>query len=157
MKVVNFFLFSAGLLIAWMILFPLWSVAIGMIVLIAPALGFLAWTISIGLCGYLVLHLLFVVPGVLVGERGLFRATVESFMMVQSQFPSTAGLVLLIVVIYEGLGFIWSLPSSDSWALLVGIVGNGCIVTGLTAATFVFYQERVDQIPKLRRFSVQAE
>jgi hypothetical protein len=54
-----------------------------------------------------------------------------------------------VVVIYEGLGFVWSLPSGDSWALLIGILGNGCIATGLTAATFVFYQEQIGQLPKL--------
>jgi hypothetical protein len=150
-KLVNVFLFATILLVLGMIAVPLWSLAVGTIMLIAPLFGFLAWAISVGLAGYLALHLLFVLPGVLVGERGLFRATLESFVMIQTQFPSVVGLILAVVVIYEGLGFIWSLPSSDSWALLVGILGNGCIATGLTAATFVFYQERVGQLPELRR------
>jgi hypothetical protein len=150
-KLVNVFLFATILLVLGMIAVPLWSLAVGTVMLIAPPFGFLAWAISVGLAGYLALHLLFVLPGVLVGERGLFRATLESFVMIQSQFPSVVGLILAVVVIYEGLGLIWSLPSSDSWALLVGILGNGCIATGLTAATFVFYQERVGQLPELRR------
>jgi hypothetical protein len=53
------------------------------------------------------------------------------------------------------LGFIWSLPTSDSWTLLIGIVGNGCIATGLTAATFVFYRERIGQLPEFSRLSGQ--
>jgi hypothetical protein len=150
-KFVNVFLFATILLVLGMIVVPIWSLAVGTIMLIAPPFGFLAWAISVGLAGYLVLHLLFVLPGVLVGERGLFRATLESFVMIQTQFPSVVGLILAVVVIYEGLGFVWSLPSSDSWALLVGILGNGCIATGLTAAMFVFYQERVGQLPELRR------
>ena len=156
-KIANVFLFATILFILGMIVVPLWSLAVGAIMLIAPPFGFLAWVIGTGLGGYLALHLLFVLPGVLVGERGLFRAMVESFVMIQMQFPSVVGLILAVVVIYEGLGFIWSLPSSDSWALFVGILGNGCIATGLTSAIFVFYQERVGQLPKLRRASVKTE
>jgi MFS family permease len=152
-KLLSMFLFVAGLLMAVAVLVPLWSVAVGTVLMIAPPIGFLAWMISVGLGGYLALHLMFVVHGVLLGERGLFRATVESFMLIQTQFPSVMGLVLLALVIYEGLGFIWSLPTGDSWKLLVGIVGNGCIATGLTAATFVFYRERIGQLPEFSRLS----
>ena len=152
-KLFSMFLFIAGLLMAVAVLVPLWSVAVGTVLMIAPPIGFLAWMISIGLGGYLALHLMFVVHGVLLGERGLFRATVESFMLIQTQFPSVMGLILLALVIYEGLGFIWSLPTSDSWTLLIGIVGNGCIATGLTAATFVFYRERIGQLPEFSRLS----
>jgi hypothetical protein len=152
-KLLSMFLFVAGLLMAVAVLVPLWSVAVGTVLMIAPPIGVLAWMISVGLGGYLALHLMFVVHGVLLGERGLFRATVESFMLIQTQFPSVMGLVLLALVIYEGLGFIWSLPAGDSWTLLIGIVGNGCIATGLTAATFVFYRERIGQLPEFSRLS----
>jgi MFS family permease len=152
-KLLSMFLFVAGLLMAVVVLVPLWSMAVGTVLMIAPPIGFLAWMISVGLGGYLALHLMFVVHGVLLGERGLFRATVESFMLIQTQFPSVMGLILLALVIYEGLGFVWSLPGGDSWALLVGIVGNGCIATGLTAATFVFYRERIGQLPEFSRLS----
>jgi hypothetical protein len=156
-KLVNVFLFATVLLIVGMIVVPLWSLAVGAIMLVAPPFGFLAWVIGTGLGGYLVLHLLFVLPGVLVGERGLFRAILESFLMIQMQFPSVVGLILAVLVIYEGLGFVWSLPSGDSWALLVGILGNGCIATGLTSARFIFYPERVGQLPELRRASAKTE
>jgi hypothetical protein len=154
-KGINVFLFIAGLLIGGMALAPLWSLVVGVIAMIAPPLGFLLWPIGMGLGGYMALHLLFVMHGLLLNERGLFRATVESFMLIQMQLPAVVGLILLTVVIYEGLGFVWSLPPGDSWTLLVGIVGNGCVATGLTAATFVFYQERIGQLPKLHRVSTE--
>jgi hypothetical protein len=150
-KFISVFLFVAGLMVAMVMLIPLWALVVGMFMTIAPPIGFLVWSMSIGLGGYMALHLLFVVPGVLLGDRGLFRATVESFMLIQMRLPSVMGLILLVVVIYEGLGFVWSLPAGDSWALLVGIIGNGCIATGLTAAAFVFYQDQIEQLPKLNR------
>jgi hypothetical protein len=116
---------------------------IGLTLALAPLLGFVVWLASMGLGSYVVLHLVFVVHGVLLGRRGLLRAIWESAVLIHSQLLSVIGLMVLVLVIYEGLGFVWSLPSGDSWALLVGILGNACIATGLTAATFVFYQERI--------------
>ena len=150
-KLVRVILFAAGLLAVGMTFVPLWMLLVGTVLAAAPALGVLVWSLGIGLASYVVLHLLFVVPGVLVGGRGLLRAIWESILLIHTQFPSVLGLVLLVVVIEQGLGFVWSLPSGDSWSLLVGILGNGCIATGLTAALFVFYQERVGQLQGARR------
>ena len=155
-KFMRVLLFGAGLLTAGMMLLPVWMLLVGAIVAIAPTLGVLVWSLSIGLSSYFLLHLLFVVPGVLVGGRGLLRSIWESVLLIHTQFPAVLGLLLLVVVIDQGLGFVWSLPSGDSWSLLVGIVGNGCIATGLTAALFVFYQERVGQLFTSRRASVKS-
>lgn len=156
LRLMRVLLFGAGLLIAGMVLFPLWGLLVGMVVAVAQPLGFLVWSLSVGLGSYVVLHLLFVIPGVLVGGRGLLRATWESVLLIHTQFPSVVGLILLTMVIYEGLGFVWSLPPGDSWLLLIGILGNGCIATGLTAALFVFYQERIGQLSGAHQFSARA-
>jgi hypothetical protein len=155
-RFIRVFMFAAGLLVAGTVIVPLWTLLVGVIVATAPPLGFLVWTLSIGLGSYLILHLLFVIPGVLIGGRGLLRAIWESVLLIHTQFPSVVGLVLLVVVIYQGLGFVWSLPAGDSWSLLVGILGNGCIATGLTAALFVFYQERVGKLPGPRQVAAKS-
>jgi hypothetical protein len=150
-KFLRVFLFAIGLLMAAMALAPLWMLLIGALLTVAQPLGVLVWAISTGFVGYVALHLLFVVPGVLLGGRGLLRAIWESIILMHTQFPAVVGLVVLVVVIYQGLGYVWSLPVADSWSLLVGILGNSCIGTGLTAATFVFYQERVPAVAVGRR------
>ena len=142
-KLVLVFLFAAGVLMVGTVLVPLWLLLAGAAAAIGPLLGFLVWALGVGVMGYLALHLLFVVHGVLLGGRGLLQAIWESVVLIHTQLPSIVGLLMLVLVIYEGLGFVWSLPSGDSWSLLVGILGNACIATGLTAATFVFYQERL--------------
>jgi len=154
-KLVRVLLFATGLLAAGTVLVPLWALLVGMTLTIAPLLGLLVWAFSLGLGSYFALHLLFVVPGVMLGGRGLLRATWESIMLIHTQFPSVVGLVMLTVLIYQGLSYVWSLPSADSWSLLVGILGNGCIATGLTAATFVFYQERLGYPTEMSRASAR--
>jgi hypothetical protein len=132
---------------------PLALFAVGALAMVAPFLGQLAWFVVFGLVFYIAVHMLFVVHGLLLGDRGLLSAIGESFLLARLQFPALMGLVLLITLIYEGLSLIWSLPQGDTWALLVGVLGNACVATGLTATTFVFYQERIDILAQLRRIS----
>jgi hypothetical protein len=155
-KLVRVLLFATGLMGVGMVLVSLWMLLVGVILAAVPLLGILLWSLGIGLGGYFALHLLFVIPGVLLGGRGLLRAAWESILLIHTQFSSVVALVLLVVVIYQGLGFVWSLPPGDSWSLLIGILGNGCIATGLTAALFVFYQERIGQLQRMRRISTKA-
>lgn len=146
---VRFFLFVAVLLSLLVLFIPPWALLVGMVSVIARPLGILVWMLGIGLIASVVLHLLFVVHGVILGGRGLLRATWESALLFRSQFPSVIWLLLLAAVIYNGLGYAWSLPPGDSWLLAIGILANSCVATGLTAATFVFYQERVRYVPQM--------
>jgi hypothetical protein len=152
-KLIRIFLFAGGFLAAGVVLAPLWALLVGTTLTIAPLLGFLVWAFSMGLGSYIALHLLFVVHGLTLGERGLLQATWESITLIHTQFPSVVGLAALAIIINQGLSYVWSLPPADSWSLLVGIVGNGCIATGLTAATFVFYQERIGLLMKMSQIS----
>lgn len=140
-KFARFVLFAFGLLGTGAALMPLWLLVTAVAAMIAQALGILVWVLGVGFVSYAALHLIFVLPGILLGGRRLPRAIGESVVLTHVKLSSVLGLVILAVIIYEGLGYAWSLPSGDSWALLVGILGNGCVATGLTAATFVFYQE----------------
>jgi len=137
------FLFEAGLLAVGVVFIFVWMLMVGATTAFSQIVGFLVWMLGVGLISYVALHLIFVIPSVLVGGRGLLQAIWESVVLSHSQFPAVMGLVLLTLVIYEGLGYVWSLPPGDSWSLLVGILGNAVIATGLTAAIFVFYQERL--------------
>jgi hypothetical protein len=150
LKLVRILLFSAGLLAIGIVLLPIWLAMLTAAAAVADVLLLLTWGLSMGLLSFAVIHLLFVVHGVLLGERGLFRAILESIVLIRSNFPSCVGLVLAIVLIYQGLGYVWSLPSGDSWLLLMGILGNSCIATALITGTFVFYQERIKTLKRQR-------
>lgn len=146
LKLIRIFLFTAGLLVIGILLLPIWLTVLTVAAAIADILLLLTWGLSVGMICFAVLHLLFVVHGVLLGERGLLRAILESIVLIRANFSSTMGLVLAIMLIYQGLGFIWSIPASDSWLLLIGILGNSCIATALITGTFVFYQERIHML-----------
>lgn len=142
-KLLRFVVFAVALLVIGSALVPLWLLIVAVGTVIAQPLGILFWIGGAGLFGYVVLHLVFVVPGLLLGERSLFQAVGESVLLSHLNVWSVFGLILITVVIHEGLGYAWSLPTNDSWALLVGIVGNAFVATGLTSAAFVFYGDRL--------------
>ncbi len=89
------------------------------------------------------LHLIFVIPGIVQLRRGILQAVHESLILVRSDFLSVMLLLLLLFVIARGFDFVWTLPASTSWAMLIGIVGHAFVSTALTAALFVFYQDRL--------------
>jgi hypothetical protein len=152
-KLVRVLIFTAGLLMTGMVLALPWAVLVGTATAVSQLLAEIVLIVSTGMAGYVLLHLLFVVHGVLLGGRGLLRAIWESAVMIHMHLPYVIVLMLLVVVIYEGLGYVWSLLPGDSWLLLIGVLGNGAIATALIAATFVFYQERIGLLPGARQVS----
>lgn len=89
------------------------------------------------------LHLIFVVPGIVQLRRELLQAIYESMILVRSDFLSVMLLLLLLFMIARGFDFVWALPAPTSWNMLISIVGHAFVSTALTAALFVFYQDRL--------------
>lgn len=142
-KLARFLLFSGGVLVGVLLILPVWATMVTLAGALFEPLAILLWVGGVGFFGYAALHLVFVIPSLLLGERPLGRAIGESLLLSHAGLPSVLGFVLLTVVIYEGLGYAWALPRSDSWAMAVGIMGNGFVATGLTAAAFEFYRDRL--------------
>ncbi len=142
-KLLRFVLFAVGLMVIGAAVFPLLVLVVALGTSIAQPVGILLWVGGVGLLSYAALHLLFVIPGLLLGGRRLLRAIGESVLLSHLNLSSVLGFVLLSLVIYEGLGYAWSLPHSDSWAMSIGILGNAFVATGLTSAAFVFYRDRM--------------
>jgi len=89
------------------------------------------------------LHMVFVVPGIVLLRRGLLQAIHESLILVRSDFLSAILLLLLLFVIARGFNVVWTMSAPTSWTMLVSIVGHAFVSTSLTAALFIFYQDRL--------------
>ena len=138
-----YLVFAVAVLLTQIVGLPIAMFIISMIMTVIPVLGVVIWVFGIGFAMYVLLQLVFVIHGVLLGERNLLRAVWESFLLVRSQFWSVMVLILLVLIVYQGLGRLWAIPEGSSWTLLIGILANACVATGLAAATFIFYRERI--------------
>ena len=118
-------------------------VVAGLLGRIAPPLGALAITAVGAVVLWAAVYLYFVDGAIFLHDAGALQAMRLSAGLVRMHFWSALGLILLTFVISLGLGIIWArvVPSSFPWVLLA-MVGNAYIATGLVAAGFIYYRDR---------------
>lgn len=134
----------------------------------AAALVAFASLISFGIAGFVItllfsfvifigFHLTFAVPGLVQLRRSPFRAIQESLLITRGDFLNATFLILLILVISSGFNVVWSLPDTGNWTNLIGIAGHAFVSTALTAALFIFYQERLNFMSMLQEAQTAQE
>lgn len=74
------------------------------------------------------------------GQNALY-SIYTSLRMTRFTLPTSSIFVLTVFLISQGMNFLWSVPSEDSWMLLVGIAGHAFITTALLAASFIYYRD----------------
>jgi hypothetical protein len=117
------------------------------VLLVSPQAGAGAASVASLLIGWftLVAYILlyFVLAAVVSDGVGLRQALWRSFNVVYRNFWTTVGLLLLTTLILWGFGLIWQrLAAASPVGVLAAIAGNAVLVTGLTAARLIYYQER---------------
>ena len=138
LNIVLFLLALLGIFLVLMIpvscfftLLALISISIAQIILLVLFLG-LAW---------LIIPLFFIFPGIFLSNLKLLDAIKLSFRMSRWISGSTSFFIVACVIIAQGLNLIWTIPSTESWLLLIGIAGHAFIVTALISASFILYQQ----------------
>lgn len=110
--------------------------------------GFLIW---------LLIPLVFSPHGIILNQLKAWSAIKNSFRVARMTLPSTSLLILTIVLISEGMGFLWRIPPGTSWLTLIGILGHAFISTSLLAATFIYFHDANQWVVKVlekRRLSL---
>jgi len=91
---------------------------------------------------WIVFYLSFVPHGLILNERPLLRAAVESFQLVQRNLLPGMGLLIVVMGINRVLDWLLLLAEDGSWFTAVSIVGHSFVSTALVVATFIFYRDR---------------
>jgi len=99
---------------------------------------------------YILLQLLFTVPGLLQLRRKVLPAVQESILLVRVDFGGVVGLVSIALLLLWGFNIIWELVDPTSWFTLFSILGHAIIATALTAALLIFYQTRLAYLQSLQ-------
>ncbi len=113
---------------------------LSLVTLVSPAVG----QIVMFLAGIAVLWLLvpvyFSAHGIFTYQLNAIKAILNSLRMVRYTLPTTFLFLFLLIMVGQGLRFLWMTPAQDSWWLLVGILGHAFISTALLAASFIYYR-----------------
>ncbi len=90
---------------------------------------------------WLLLPLVFAPHGIFVLKQKALPSMLISVRLVRLFLPGTGIFIVTSILISEGLNMLWSLPEPNSWMTLIGIGGHSFIITGLLAASFIYYRE----------------
>jgi len=135
--------FACAVLLAMLLFGFLMAMLSALLSMLHAVLGGMATSLGIAFWLWALFFVAFTVHGVVMHNRNLLPALRNSLRLVRWNMPAVIGLFVLIIVLSWGLGFLWSLPPGDSWLLLAGITAHAFVATGVVAATFHFYQDRL--------------
>lgn len=152
LALIGFLGLAIGLLFA--LALPL-SIAAGIVQLFAPGVGALLALLGVFVVQlvllWALLYLFFLTDAIVVSEVGPIRGALNSVRVVSASFWSTLGFIIITWVIMGGMGVIWDSLASAPVGVVAAILGNGYIVSGLAAASMLFYRNRVVLLPVARR------
>ncbi len=127
------------------------SIVITILAMISPGLAQLALLVMSFILLWLFIPLVFSPHGIFAARQNVLRAMLVSARLVRLLFPGVGLFLLSALVLTQGMGYLWRIPSESSWLLLAGILGNAFITTGLLAASFVYYRGAVRWVEEVRR------
>lgn len=141
--VIRLFVLAGALLLAAIGLYiPVLFVAT-ILALFSPGLGSLLVMFGMVMIFWLFFYLSFSVQGVVLAGRSVFWALLASVRLVQSYLVPALTLFLLTFGLRTLLTWLWLGVDQGNWLTLVSIAGHAFVSTGLVAATFIFYRDRV--------------
>lgn len=111
-----------------------------------PSLG----TIPIILFGLALVWVLFPLAfsphGIIAHQLTASSSAITSVRIVRSLAGPAGIFFILAILLSEGLNALWLTPQTDSWMLLVGILGHAFISSGILAASFIYYRDGYEWI-----------
>ena len=109
--------------------------------LFSPLLASAVLLIALFFSFWLIVPLFFTPHGIFVRRQNAFYSIFTSLKMARFTLPTSGLFVLCVFLLTTGMNYLWSVPTDDSWMLLVGIAGHAFVTTALLAASFVYYRD----------------
>jgi hypothetical protein len=126
----------------------------------AGASQFFILLVAFGLL-WLIIPLVFSVHGIFVLKKKPVQSATLSIKLVRIFLPGTGLFFMTAALLSELMNKLWMLPQANTWLLLLGVGGHAFVVTGLVAASFIYYRRGLrwmqDNINRLAAQQSQAQ
>jgi hypothetical protein len=122
---------------------------IGFTALVSPPVAVLGSLLLMAGLLYATIHLFFSVAAIFVSGAGPLTAIQRSVGTVRRHLWPSIALIVLTWLILAGMGRVWELLASYApapFGVLLGILGNAYVASGLIAAAMIFYIQRSDPV-----------
>jgi hypothetical protein len=90
---------------------------------------------------WLIVPLFFSPHGIFIRKQNALVSFLGSFQITRFTLPASSLFVMTVVLLGLGLNLLWSVPTTDSWLALVGILGHAFITTALLASSFIYFHD----------------
>jgi len=105
------------------------------------ALGQCVFLIFGGFLIWIIFPLLFSPHGIFISGRNAWASIKQGFLITRLTLPTTSLFFLAILLLIQGLGFLWRVPPEDSWLMLLSTAGHAFITTSVLSASFIYYRD----------------
>lgn len=92
--------------------------------------------------GLVAIYTLFVLDAMFLERIGPLKSIARSFEVVRANFGSTMRFALASLVIATGAVQVWSVMTQHIPGLIIALIGNALLGTGLTIASMMFFHDR---------------
>jgi hypothetical protein len=133
-------LIGAGLLLGLPVM-----LLIGFTALVSPPVAVLGALLMFAGVLFAVVHLFFAVAAIFVSNAGPLSAIQRSVGLVRRHLWPSVALILLTWLILAGMSRVWDVLASNMqspYGVVLGILGNAYVASGLIAAGMIFYAQR---------------
>ncbi len=134
-------LFSIGFMLLLFLLGMPVLVVLTLLNLLGPSVMQTGLFVIMLFASWLVVPIFFTPHGIFMRGDNALRSVLTSLRMSRFTLPSASMFVLALFLTAQGLNILWSVPTADSWMLLVGIAGHAFVTTALLAASFIYYRD----------------
>jgi len=105
----------------------------------------IAGVVSVGLFvlgGMASMYTLFTLDAMFLERIGPLRSISRSFDVVKANFGSATRFALALLVLATGSIQVWSVVTQNAPGVIIALIGNAVLGTGLTTASMMFFQDR---------------
>jgi len=121
------------------------SFAIGVVMMISPAVASLLIGVAWVIVFWMAIYVIFLIQSLVINETGLRKAIYLSLNVLRRNIWPAIGLIVVVQLISMGMPIVWGFLTRHPVGTPVGIVANAYIGSGLTAALLVFYRDRFNK------------
>jgi len=107
--------------------------------LISPTIGQFMIFIAGLVILWILMPLIFTPHGVFLFKQNIIAAMMTSISIVRISMSRTMLFILTALILSEGLNYLWQIPPTDHWFLLVGILGHAFVVSAVIASSYHYY------------------
>ncbi|HSM55447.1 MAG TPA: hypothetical protein VK879_04760 [Candidatus Sulfomarinibacteraceae bacterium] len=115
-----------------------------LVALLSPAAASLVMFSGFAIILWLIFHLSFSMHGILLRERPVLWALLDSLRLVRRHWLPALILIMAVLLVRTLSAWLWLAVDTGSWLTLASIVGYAFVNTAMVAAMFVFYRDRYD-------------